>query len=86
MAAIREIEEFAIGFSIIARSVFSGIEEAVREMKKARLGSWDSAMIRGVGIDMVDVKRFKAAMKRFKGRLEKEALYRGRAFLLRAFA
>ena len=28
-------------------------------------------MIRGVGIDMVDVKRFKAAMKRFKGRLEK---------------
>lgn len=28
-------------------------------------------MIRGVGIDIVDVKRFKAAMKRFKGRLEK---------------
>lgn len=28
-------------------------------------------MIRGVGIDVVDVKRFKAAMKRFKGRLEK---------------
>ena len=28
-------------------------------------------MIRGVGIDIVDVKRFKAAMKRFKGRFEK---------------
>lgn len=34
VAAIKEIEEFAIGFSIIARSVFSGIEEAVREMKR----------------------------------------------------
>ncbi|MFZ3073221.1 MAG: pyridoxine 5'-phosphate synthase, partial [Thermodesulfobacteriota bacterium] len=34
VAAIKEIEEFAIGFSIIARSVFSGIEEAVKEMKR----------------------------------------------------
>ena len=34
MAAIKEIEEFAIGFSIIARSVYVGIEEAVREMKR----------------------------------------------------
>ena len=33
VAAMREIEEFAIGFSIIARSVYTGIEEAVREMK-----------------------------------------------------
>lgn len=33
VAAIKEIEEFAIGFSIIARSVFVGIERAVREMK-----------------------------------------------------
>lgn len=28
-------------------------------------------MIRGVGIDIVDVKRFKAAMERFNGLLEK---------------
>ncbi len=34
VAAIREIEEFAIGFGIIARSVYVGISEAVREMKK----------------------------------------------------
>ena len=34
VAAMREIEEFAIGFSIIARSVYTGIEEAVREMKR----------------------------------------------------
>ncbi len=34
VAEIREIEEFAIGFSIIARSVFVGIERAVREMKE----------------------------------------------------
>ncbi len=34
VAAIKEIEEFAIGFSIIARSVYTGIEEAVREMKR----------------------------------------------------
>ncbi len=34
VAAIREIEEFAIGFSIIARSVYVGIEEAVREMAR----------------------------------------------------
>lgn len=33
VAAIKEIDEFAIGFSIIARSVYTGIEEAVREMK-----------------------------------------------------
>ena len=32
VARIREIEEFAIGFSIIARSVYTGIEQAVREM------------------------------------------------------
>ncbi len=31
---IREIEEFAIGFSIIARSIYVGIEDAVREMKR----------------------------------------------------
>jgi pyridoxine 5-phosphate synthase len=30
--AIREIEEFAIGFSIIARSLYVGIDKAVREM------------------------------------------------------
>jgi len=34
IAAIKEIEEFAIGFSIIARSVFVGVEKAVREMKE----------------------------------------------------
>lgn len=34
VATIKEIEEFAIGFSIIARSVFVGIERAVREMKE----------------------------------------------------
>lgn len=33
VAAIRDIEEFAIGFSIIARSVYTGIEQAVIEMK-----------------------------------------------------
>jgi len=34
VATIKEIEEFAIGFSIITRSVFIGIERAVREMKE----------------------------------------------------
>jgi pyridoxine 5-phosphate synthase len=34
VAAIGEIEEFAIGFGIIARSIYVGIEEAVREMKR----------------------------------------------------
>ncbi|MBI5286355.1 MAG: pyridoxine 5'-phosphate synthase [Deltaproteobacteria bacterium] len=34
VATIKEIEEFAIGFSIIARSVYIGIERAVREMKE----------------------------------------------------
>lgn len=34
VVTIKEIEEFAIGFSIIARSVFVGIERAVREMKE----------------------------------------------------
>ncbi|HAO93908.1 MAG: pyridoxine 5'-phosphate synthase [Deltaproteobacteria bacterium GWB2_55_19] len=34
VAAIKEIDEFAIGFSIIARSIYTGINEAVREMKR----------------------------------------------------
>lgn len=34
VASIREIEEFAIGFSIIARSIHVGIERAVIEMKE----------------------------------------------------
>lgn len=34
IAEIKEISEFAIGFSIIARSLFVGIEKAVREMKE----------------------------------------------------
>ena len=34
VAAIREIDEFAIGYSIIARAVYTGIDEAVREMKR----------------------------------------------------
>ncbi|MBI5562127.1 MAG: pyridoxine 5'-phosphate synthase [Deltaproteobacteria bacterium] len=34
VAAMKEIEEFAIGFGIIARSVYSGIGAAVAEMKR----------------------------------------------------
>ncbi len=32
VAKIKEIEEFAIGFSIVARSVYAGMEQAVRDM------------------------------------------------------
>lgn len=34
IAALGSIEEFAIGHSIIARSIYVGIDEAVREMKR----------------------------------------------------
>lgn len=34
VAAIHEIDEFAIGYSIISRAVYVGIEGAVREMKR----------------------------------------------------
>ncbi|WKZ32217.1 MAG: pyridoxine 5'-phosphate synthase [Thermodesulfobacteriota bacterium] len=34
VAAIREIDGFAIGFSIVSRAVYTGIGEAVREMKR----------------------------------------------------
>lgn len=34
IASISEIDEFAIGYSIIGRSVYVGISEAVREMKR----------------------------------------------------
>ncbi|CAG1772351.1 partial Pyridoxine 5'-phosphate synthase, partial [uncultured bacterium] len=34
VAAIREIDEFAIGYSIICRALYVGVEEAVREMKR----------------------------------------------------
>jgi pyridoxine 5-phosphate synthase len=43
VAAIPEIEELNIGHSIIARSVFTGLERAVREMgeiiRRARAGA-----------------------------------------------
>ncbi|MBI5970453.1 MAG: pyridoxine 5'-phosphate synthase [Deltaproteobacteria bacterium] len=38
IAAMPEIDEFAVGFSIMARSVYTGIEEAVREMKRLIMG------------------------------------------------
>ena len=34
VAAIREIEEFNIGHSIVARALLVGMERAVREMKE----------------------------------------------------
>jgi pyridoxine 5-phosphate synthase len=34
VAAIREIEEFNIGHSIISRAILVGLERAVREMKE----------------------------------------------------
>lgn len=34
VASMREIDEFAIGFSIVARSIYVGMGEAVREMKR----------------------------------------------------
>jgi len=34
VAAFREIDEFAIGYSIVTRSVYTGIGTAVREMKR----------------------------------------------------
>lgn len=34
VAAIREIDEFAIGYSIISRSIYTGLDAAVREMKR----------------------------------------------------
>lgn len=34
VAAMKEIEEFAIGYSIISRSIYVGIGEAVKEMKR----------------------------------------------------
>ncbi len=34
VAAVKEIEEFAIGFAVMARAVYVGIPEAVREMKR----------------------------------------------------
>jgi pyridoxine 5-phosphate synthase len=39
VAAIPEITEFNIGHNIIARSVFVGLERAVREMKEVIAGS-----------------------------------------------
>ena len=39
VAGITEITEFNIGHSIVARAVFIGLEQAVREMREAiRLG------------------------------------------------
>ncbi len=34
VASMKEIDEFAIGFSIVARSIYVGMGEAVREMKR----------------------------------------------------
>jgi len=38
-AALTEVEEYNIGHSIVARSIFVGMEKAVREMKKLLEGS-----------------------------------------------
>jgi len=35
VAAISEITEFNIGHNIVSRSIFSGLERAVREMREA---------------------------------------------------
>lgn len=37
VAAVREVEEFNIGHNIIARSIFAGLDRAVREMREAML-------------------------------------------------
>ena len=37
IAAIVEVEELNIGHAIVARAVFSGLAEAVREMKRLML-------------------------------------------------
>ncbi|MGH8487502.1 MAG: pyridoxine 5'-phosphate synthase, partial [Gammaproteobacteria bacterium] len=37
IAAIAEVEELNIGHAIVARAVFSGLAEAVREMKRLML-------------------------------------------------
>ena len=42
IAAIKELVELNIGHAIVARSFFTGFQEAVREMKKLMLGARDS--------------------------------------------
>ena len=49
MAAIPEVEELNIGHSIVSRSVFVGIGEAVREMR--------NAMQRGRALDRHEGRR-----------------------------
>ncbi len=45
VAAIGEITEFNIGHNIISRSIFTGLDQAVREMREAiRLGSFRQAV------------------------------------------
>lgn len=39
VAAMQEFDEFAIGYSIISRSIYTGIENAVREMKRLIVAS-----------------------------------------------
>jgi len=40
VAAIRDIEELNIGHSIVSRALFVGLEEAVREIRRAMDGAW----------------------------------------------
>jgi pyridoxine 5-phosphate synthase len=35
VAAIPEVEELNIGHSIVSRAIFAGLEEAVRELRRA---------------------------------------------------
>jgi pyridoxine 5-phosphate synthase len=42
VAAIREVEELNIGHSIVSRSIFVGLAEAVREMRRAMDGARDA--------------------------------------------
>jgi len=47
VAAIPQIEELNIGHSVISRAIFVGLEEAVRELRRAM----DAARARGVVMD-----------------------------------
>ena len=60
VAQIPEIDELNIGYSIICRGIFIGLETAVKEMLQTY------TMISGTGIDIIEISRIKNAVLRWK--------------------
>ena len=71
VAAMPQIVELNIGHFLIGASVFSGMPEAIAEMRRRiQLGAqqWTGFMILGIGNDLIDIRRIEKTLERYGDR------------------